>query len=423
MLFITKKNILHLVFLFFLLGLLFPSFRLLMIGSNESTTVYEYFIAALPEILLLFISVVTIFYLLKEKITISLSITDKFIFLFLLFNVIIGSILAANSKISLYGFRTSYLPIFFYFIARFLPLKKEDIIQLIDKIFILFSIFGLLGIVIYFFFFDFMVEMIHKTGSVVTEYFIPRMTSILWTPVVFGTFMSITFCYFYFKLFQKESSKKNYIYLSIASFCTLFSISRGSIIIMLIGLFLVPLLFKKWKLFAITFAIISIQFLALGFYINSPKVVSSWMIKSYTETADLENGVSRVELWKNAFHDFQKKPFGYGLGKAGHVATRFYSKKSDVAAVSSTDGWFLKIINETGLLGLLTYVLLSIVFIKTTWNNYKEKHIPIVGFMLIMFILVNIQNIVSNVLDFYLFSYLFWMLLGFTENIKSDKKI
>jgi len=61
-----------------------------MIGSNESTTVYEYFIAALPEILLLFISVVTIFYLLKEKITISLSITDKFIFLFLLFNVIIG---------------------------------------------------------------------------------------------------------------------------------------------------------------------------------------------------------------------------------------------------------------------------------------------------------------------------------------------
>lgn len=229
---VHKKGFINLIYSLFIFEMLFPSFRVLLIGHEGANTFIEYFIASLPEFFLAIIACYTFALLFKENIQMKWVITDKLVLFFILFNVIIGTYLAANLKISLYGFRMSYLPVFFYFLVRFSPIKKDDFLQLINKLFTLFSFVGLLGIIIYFFFFDFMVDMIHKTGSGVTEYFIPRMTSILWTPVVFGTFMSITFCYFYFKLFQKNASKLNYFLLSIASFCTFFSLSRGSIIIM-----------------------------------------------------------------------------------------------------------------------------------------------------------------------------------------------
>jgi hypothetical protein len=419
---VHNKGFLNLIFTFFVLGSFFLSIRVLLIGCESSSTPLEYLISAIPELYLLLMTSYYLVLVWKEKISFKFNLVDKFVLLFLCFNVIVGVILANNLKLSLYGFRMSYLPILFYFFIRFIPLKKDQLIQLIDKIFLLFTFVGLLGIILYFIFFDFMVNMIHKTGSEVAEYFIPRMTSIFWTPVVFGTFMSITFCYFYYKLFQNNPSKRNYLFIAITCFCTFFSISRGSILIMIIGLIIIPILYKKWKPFVYVLPIVVLSFLILGYNTNSPKEATKWIAESYVEAADLEKGVTRVDLWKSALHDFQKKPFGYGLGKSGHIATRFYSDKSDVAAVSSTDGWFIKLANETGFLGLISYFTLAMVFLITTWKSFNLHHTPIIGFTLVIFVLVNIQNLVSNVLDFYLFANFFWLLLGITENIKSGKQ-
>ena len=142
-------------------------------------------------------------------------------------------------------------------------------------------------------------------------------------------------------------------------------------------------------------------------------------MKSSSSTLILEKGVTRVDLWMKAFADFKEHPLGYGLGKAGHVATRFFGKNSSEASVSSTDGWFLKIAGETGLWGLSTYFFLAVSFIVRSLNYIRNKSYSLFHFLLILFVVVNIQCLVSNVIDFYLLSYLFWLSLGLAENIKS----
>ena len=83
-----------------------------------------------------------------------------------------------------------------------------------------------------------------------------------------------------------------------------------------------------------------------------------FIASSTAETIMIKKGLSRVDLWLGAFNDFINNPMGYGLGKAGHVAVRFFGKLSNEAATYSTDGWYLKLANETGIWGLFSYFTL-----------------------------------------------------------------
>jgi O-antigen ligase len=111
-----------------------------------------------------------------------------------------------------------------------------------------------------------------------------------------------------------------------------------------------------------------------------------------------------------------------GIGKAGHVAARFLNENTSNASVYSTDGWFLKTLIETGIWGLLSYLIFACTFfILLIKNIVRDRKNRILVFLLTVFIAINLQNMVSNVLDFYLFSYLYWGLIGLTANIIYNK--
>ena len=408
--------------LFFVFGSLFPTFRILLIGSQTSKNILEYFISALFDLSAIVIIAYSFIHIFKNRLFNQFTYFDWIVVIFILSNTVLGTILSQDFKLSIYGFRMTYLPAFFYFVLRFNNFKFNLIEILFSKIYQWFFIVAIIGLVLYFGFYSTMIDMIYRSGGIVNNYFITRMTSVFWSPVLFASFMTVSFLYFYYRI-TFVFNGRNYILLSIFWLCILLSVSRGALIILFFGLLILTALSGKWKTLGSLFVIMVFLFFCISFYIASPLEFITWIIKSSSDTINLERGVTRVDLWIKAFADFKERPLGFGLGKAGHVATRFFGKHSTLASVSSTDGWYLKIVGETGLWGLATYLTLAITFITGSIKFIKTKTYGLFHFLFVLFIVVNIQCIVSNVIDFYLLSYLFWLSLGLVENIKSKENI
>ena len=408
--------------LFFVYGSLFPTFRILLIGSQTSKDVLEYFISALFDLSAIVIIAYSFIHIFKNRLLNQFTYFDWIVLIFILSNTILGTILSQDFKLSIYGFRMTYLPAFFYFVLRFNNFKFNLIEILFSKIYQWFFIVAIIGLVLYFGFYSTMIDMIYRSGGIVNNYFITRMTSVFWSPVLFASFMTVSFLYFYYRI-TFVFNGRNYILLSIFWLCILLSVSRGALIILFFGLLILTALSGKWKTLGYLFVIMVFLFFCISFYIASPLEFITWIIKSSSDTINLERGVTRVDLWIRAFADYKERPFGFGLGKAGHVATRFFGKHSTLASVSSTDGWFLKVAGETGLWGLVSYFTLAITFFTRSIKYIKTNTYTFFHFLFVLFIVVNIQSLVSNVIDFYLLSYLFWLSLGLAENINSKQRM
>lgn len=407
----SSRKIDNSIFSFFLFGSLFITIRLLLIGSKQSTSIVEYVLSVLPEIFAFFILIIYIIPFVKKQSQLEFNYFDWIVLAYIFTNVIVGVFIAEELKLSVYAVRMTYLPMCFYFISSNYSWGIDKLISLTDKFFKWFFVIGLIGLLLYFGFYDFMIEMILRTNSIVNEYFVVRMTSLFWSPVIFGTFMTACYIYFYYKSTQ-NNSWVNYLLQIIVAICVFFSVTRGAMIVLVIGVILIGVLSKKWKPFLISFSILIAVFFAVANYISTPLEFLSWIKQSTTETIGLKAGVTRVDLWIQAFTDFQHHPFGRGLGKAGHVAARFFDKESTEASVTSTDGWFLKLANETGAWGLLSYLIMSLVLFINSIKYIRKYGYDFFSFLFVFFIIFNIQNVVSNVLDFYLFSYLYWFIIG-----------
>lgn len=396
---------------FFIFGSLFLTIRLLLMGADASQTMSQYLLSVLPELFVCFILIYFLIPIVKKQTVLKFNYFDWILIVYIFSNVLIGVFIAKDLKLSIYAIRMSYLPMLFYFISSYYSFGINELKLLVDKIFKWFVIVAIIGLVLYFGFYDVMIIMILKTKSVVSEYFIVRMTSVFWTPVVFGTFMTSTFLYFFYRSTQSNSII-NYVFQAIIGICVFLSVTRGAMIVLFIGLILLAIISRKWKPFLISMSIMTLVYFSVAYYIATPSVFIDWILHSASETIGLKAGVTRVDLWIQAFSDFKNHPFGLGLGKAGHVAARFFEKSSTEASATSTDGWFLKLANETGVWGLFSYFALSAFLFISSIRYIRKFGYDFFCFLFVIFLIINIQNLVSNVLDFYLFSYLYWMLIG-----------
>ena len=439
-----------LVFFFFFISI-FPSFRLLTVGSQKMRSPFEIAITILPEIVLAAILIISAVIARKEGLLQkkSLGTFDKVLIGFIASNVILGACLSQDLLISAYGFRITYLPIFFYFVARVYVVYDTRILNgVLRNIFLWFVYFAIIGLVMYFLFHNFFSYLVSMTGYQEGEYFIKRMGSLVLTPVLFGTIMSFSLIYFYYSALSKPS-RLNYTCIGILWLCLIMSVSRGAIISALISLVILTLLFKNWRstiiagsvmavitglfMLTLTFSSLPVQgnVFSRSQYTSdttsagnnknstgkySSGLLSTWIVQSSIETVSMKYGVSRVELWKLSFESFKARPWGYGLGKAGASAVRFMKSSNAEVAVATSDGWYLKIANETGIWGIVSFGALVCFYCMRTIGFIRNHKGTFVSFVFAIFIMVLIQNIVSNVLDFYPFICLFWLLIGISEN-------
>lgn len=408
----------NIIVVFVIFICLFPTVRLLLFGSGESQNHLASLTTILPEIFVVLIYLITIYkFSFGQNLQLKKIVSFDWYFLFFIFsNILIGVILSNDLKISVYGFRATYLSMFFYFIGRtFNGYEESESNILLERIFKWFVLFSCIGLFVHFVFSDFEMRMIQLTGHEQTKYFVARMTSLLWTPVLFGTLMAVSSLYFCFKILT-TNKKSYYLFLCIVWVCLFLTVSRGPIIGFLIGFIALSVIFKKWKTSMIIFLYMVCSVAILSLILTGSLEMLGWIFTSTADTMAMTDDVSRVKRWLISFEDFKKRPWGYGLGKAGETAFRFFKDTTTPAAVYSTDGWYLKIACETGIYGLLSYLLLSGIYFFKAIKFLKLNSTTFVSFSFALFLMINAQNIVANTLDFHPFIGIYWLIIGISVN-------
>ncbi len=391
-------------------------------GGNATSNFYEAAITIMPD--LLFASVVCVglvIFFTWGKFTFILF--DKLVLFYILFNLLYGTLLSKNLFIAAQGFRITYLPVIFYFIGRLFSRGKPEIYYKSTRhVFTWFVFYAIAALLFHFLFPGIEASLITASNHGPYVYFIPRMVGFFLTPVLFGTVMAMACLYFYFRL-AGDNTMWNYLSLIILWACIFLSISRGPILAALLGFALITILFRQWIKGLILLVIILLVSSLLSYLLVGSFQPLAWLFSSTADTLSLENGVSRVELWRRSAHDFFQRPYGYGLGHAGATAIRFLKGTSVPAAVYTSDGWFLKLACETGIPGFLSYFALCFYYLYYAWQNISKQMDTLFPFIVALFIMINAQCIVANVFDFYPVISLIWLLMGYSINLCEQKNI
>jgi hypothetical protein len=383
----------------------------------------------LPDfIAVLIITLSLLVYFFRDKTdSFSILLFDKIFVAYYLLNLLWGMILLVKGgNISkdmfffLGGLRLTYLPMLFYFVGRvYSNYKLKDTDYLLGSFFKIFLGVSVVGLIIYF------IPNLQRSLLVnlghysVGEYFIERMTSILWAPIFFAFLMAISNIYFYYQILQGEN-KLNYVFFCIIWLSLFLTVSRGGLITVLIGFILLSVIFKKWKEALICFALMFVIAAIVSFVATGSFKMLIWIFSSAAETMQNTKGVTRVNLWQSSYSAFTKNPWGYGIGKAGWLAFRYLKNDPD-AVPWATDGWYMKISCETGIIGITSYIILSLIYFIYAFRFVISNRNTLVSFFLMIFIMVNAQNKVSNVIDFSPYISLYWFMLGVSLAIIFEK--
>lgn len=415
-----KKNQLS---IFLSVLVFFPTIRLLVIGSSHASGM-GLVLSLLPELLFGIILLFTVTQFIKSK-NRTFSLLDKLVLGYFLFNVLLGVYLAHNLKASVYGFRLSYLPMLAYFVGSFYWERSVDIEKLFKGFFKILVLIAIIGFLLYFVFPDLHLYF-HRmtTDKPIAQAFgsIIRMTSILWTPVVFGALMMAAFCYWIYDYFRTES-KWALLYIFIVGIALILSISRGPILASIIGFILLCFLCRNFKRIITVSGVLVLAIGVTVLALTNQLQMFGWILKSSSETMSLEKGNTRVDLWYEVINTVQHNPMGLGLGKAGHAAVQNFPPGTPGVSFASTDGWYFKLMLETGVLSLALYLVMALFFFIAIIKYIRRNSFDFVSFIFIMFVTVGLVNLVSNVLDFYLFSYLYWLILGaFALRLKQENR-
>jgi O-antigen ligase len=408
------------IVLFISLICISPTIQLLLTKGVGPEYVFDFLILLIPDFA--FLSIWIAFLLEKGKQKPELYLPDYALLGFVLLNVIWGFILSDDLVIAFKGFRITYLPILLYFLARFWQPKKETIASTLEVSFFILIVLALVGWILWLFFPELTSLMYEYSGHPVAIYFIVRMTSLLWTPVLFGTLMAWT-AYFYFWRTLRKSTFLNFdlLYFLIAISGLIMSVSRGPLLSYLIAVVALIPFFAKWKKALVLVAMILAAQGIISISTMGNLKPLEWTISSTTSTVTMQKEVTRVSRWDYSINDFLAKPMGYGLGNAGAVA---YEKgDSTNKAALSTDGWYLKLACETGLPGLISFVITLLVFVFIAWRN-RFYSIDTLGFPILgLAFMIVVQCLSSNVLDFYPYIGFFWLLTGLSIRNKQAEVV
>lgn len=398
----------------------YPTIRLLTIGSDHASSVLAALIAFLPELFLAVILIVA------GKNYFSgarnpWSKLDAFVLVYIVLVVLIGFALSGNLRTGLASFRITYLPMSLYFVASLIRFDSKDLLRLLHQLMIVVTALGAIGFVLYFLFPDTQ-KHLQSLASPMPQaaYFIVRMTSLFYTPVVFGVCMMTIFFYWGLR-YVRFGDPSNLIGMVIGITAVFFSVSRGPIIGAVLGGIVIALLTKAWKRIGVVLLLVLLAYCGVGFYAADPLTFGHWLLTSTGNTMMLNDDETRVSLWLETWQTMQSHPFGLGLGNAGHVAAQSFPKGTPGVSRTSTDGWYFKQIVETGIQSMVLYLILLIWIIRIFVRQLRAEKTFFAIFFLAVFAAVGLINIVSNTLDFYFFAYLYWFLLGIFIHLEKER--
>ena len=269
-----------------------------------------------------------------------------------------------------------------------------------------------------------------------------RVYSLFFNPNTYGAFLVISFfvvCYF------SEERKSLFIYKIIAITSILFSMSRSSILIFILGIGAYLLVFsRKNKTFlkdivqTIFVVIISISLNSICesiiLYFNEQNIKEESIVEptvednvtlndrmqelSSDEIIEASNADGRLFVLKNGIEIFKDYPIlGTGIGTYGSAASMNWNpplyEKYNLPYGFYADNEYIKDLVESGIVGCLIFgIFLGVIL----WKNKKEY------FNLLLCIIVGWYGLFFNVFEVQIISYLLWVILGVNFEVRKMKE-
>lgn len=209
----------------------------------------------------------------------------------------------------------------------------------------------------------------------------PRIQSTFIEPLYFANYLLIPLLLSFFFLLKRTDPKRNFFFLVIflvSLVALVLTISKGAIlslgiIALAVGVFQVRSIFSQKNLPYLFIILSFIALLVWGTY--SSLSAQPDIQKYYTKAYDIVTGASvteRQEAYDVAFEAFGKSPLiGIGVGNFGPYFSG-YPLSSPSFGWPITNNQYLEILSETGLLGLLFFLIfICSIFYYSIWA-YKS---------------------------------------------------
>ncbi|WP_044365144.1 O-antigen ligase family protein [Vibrio fluvialis] len=346
-----------------------------------------------------------------DKLNINRLAFSAVFLMLLIFQIFVSFI--SNSNFMFESFYSSFyiwiIPILGIYLADIYD--KDELCKAMVKVSIVHS---LIGFVIYGFFPlpSFLQFYANKLLEGVAYF---RMSSVAGS-LIFSSIVSCGFnCHIYLMHEKVKSSNINYldwITLVLLFLAVLLSLQRSAWIAILPALLLFTLSNKKVFIFI---SIISVPiFTLISWFVFNNDFYYTRLMTLFS--SDYNPVDERFGIWLNGIEQFSNNIFGLGIGQSGQFAYK--------AGVSIkhyiTDGDYIKIVSEGGLIFLFFYLLISLNVIRVFFKKIKYD---LLGSSFLLFIVTGfyLQMIGSNISEYYFVNFVFWVFIGvFCHN---DRKI
>jgi O-antigen ligase len=215
----------------------------------------------------------------------------------------------------------------------------------------------------------------------------PRLIGMIEDPNYFVFYNTLFFTFY----LCNRDSRKNNIGLFLCLITSILTFSRGGLLILLV-IFMVYFFLNKpanqWRLFLSTCFFLSIA--GVVSYILGFRVLD--ILQNRFQDFSNDGGSGRIELWGRAWDFFTSNPL-FGIG-ASNFADYNAFEYGDELVVHNT---FLEILTESGLIGLLIYVLFVFTVLFQIFKaNFHMRHpflfLTFLGFIFQMMFLSLIFN-------------------------------
>ena len=351
------------------------------------------------------------------------QILSNYIYLFIVVCVVSASINTVSLDVFILQIRSYLLPVVVYFIVPKLGLSREQIIRVFKNIVIL-SIPVLISALFEYVTGQTLFVTEDRYGGKLSfdaEKF--RIYSTIGNPIDYSNMVIIMICIFVPSFVYRRYlifNKKNTIILSFAFFVSLFmSASRGPILALIVGLLGFFLISKKVK-FKSVFKLALFTSPAIFYYGNN-------VLGRFSDfNLDVDDGYRA--LWLSKAMEIVKDNllFGVGPGKFGGWISINYKPSYiydvynfDTDGISSIDMFFPHLMGETGIIGLISYVLIYRVAYKyfknalNKSNSETDAYVASVAFLLIPMLMIIGMTSIS--LETQLVLVLTFLIIGLSE--------
>ena len=300
----------------------------------------------------------------------------------------------------------SLVPVLLYFCTC--NIKREEFY---NKSLIAIILCVLIGLVLFFWMPAFYREYLSNYGFAVTSNiahcrqgfssFLGRIA--MGTYSVFG----ISIC---IERLRKEKSKKNYLCLILLTIACILSSQRSSWVgAVAIFMFEVFHILKK-RILSISKNVVMIFPVALVlvcFFIYYSADMGTQVIEKLSNFSGAFS--ERTFTWKETIMNLNNIVIGSGLGSVGH-------RVLGISNIRVTDGSYIKLLAETGIIGFLLFMAIVLIAIKKLWPYRKERYIELVMIFFILF-----QAIGSNVFALQVIAPILWFSIGFSNRSSMNR--